>query len=279
MEKKEPQLIPVQYVPICEEEEIDLKEIIKTILRYKKFIVIFTLTITLLTTIYVYLQKPIYKITADVEVGYYNLITKNEIIKYYFLDPYYVITYINNKYPQAKANLKKEMPNIPKKEVPNIIEINILNYSNKEAINNLQLILKDIHSQENKKIQSFISFKKQKIKILNNQINTLYKQIKSIKSKLNSTKDPQIYQTLLNTISNYLTQIQNLKLKIIQLKSQISPTYITKTHVIGNIKKQDKPIKPKRKLIITVAFITSLILSIFLIFFIEFIKSLKEEKE
>ncbi len=274
MEKKEPQLIPVQYVPICEEEEIDLKEIIKTILKYKKFIVIFTFTITLLTTIYVYLQKPIYKITANVEVGYYNLITNNR--KYYFLDPNYVVTYFNskytqkNKYPQAKANLKK---------VPNIIEINIFNYSNKEAINNLQLILKDIHSQENKKIQNFISFKKQEIKILNNQINTIYKQIKFLKSQLNLTKDSQIYQILLNTISNYLTQIQNLKLKIIQLKSQISPTYITKTHVIGNIKKQDKPIKPKRKLIITVAFITSLILSIFLIFFIEFIKSLKEEKE
>ena len=39
----EPKMVPVQYIPIQpEEDEIDLKELIKTILKHKIFIIIFT---------------------------------------------------------------------------------------------------------------------------------------------------------------------------------------------------------------------------------------------
>lgn len=51
------------------------------------------------------------------------------------------------------------------------------------------------------------------------------------------------------------------------------------TKIISDIKVGNHPINaPKKKLIVTVSFVTSLILAIFLVFFIEFIKTFKEEK-
>ena len=50
------------------------------------------------------------------------------------------------------------------------------------------------------------------------------------------------------------------------------------TKQIGDITISNEPInKPKKSLIITVAFVTGFILSIFLVFFIEFIRTLKKE--
>ncbi|XPS39436.1 hypothetical protein ACN2C3_07205 [Aliarcobacter butzleri] len=51
------------------------------------------------------------------------------------------------------------------------------------------------------------------------------------------------------------------------------------TKQIGDIIISNEPInKPKKSLIITVAFVTGFILSIFLVFFIEFVRSLKKEE-
>ena len=50
------------------------------------------------------------------------------------------------------------------------------------------------------------------------------------------------------------------------------------TEQIGDIKISEESInKPKKALIVTVAFITGFILSIFLLFFIKFIQSIKKE--
>lgn len=51
------------------------------------------------------------------------------------------------------------------------------------------------------------------------------------------------------------------------------------TEVVGKIIINDSAIKPKKKLIVIVAFITGLILSIFLVFLIEFIRGFKEEEK
>jgi uncharacterized protein involved in exopolysaccharide biosynthesis len=47
---------------------------------------------------------------------------------------------------------------------------------------------------------------------------------------------------------------------------------------VGAILTNDYPAKPKKKLIIIVAFITGLILSVFLVFVIEFFRGFKENE-
>ncbi|WP_024787503.1 GNVR domain-containing protein [Lebetimonas sp. JH369] len=70
-------------------------------------------------------------------------------------------------------------------------------------------------------------------------------------------------------------QIENLKNQIVQINLALKNTFAAKE--IGKPLMFDHPIKPKKKLIIILAFITGFILSIFLAFFIEFIKGFKEE--
>lgn len=50
------------------------------------------------------------------------------------------------------------------------------------------------------------------------------------------------------------------------------------SELVGKILVNDNSIKPKKKLIILVSFITGFILSIFIVFFLNFIRTFKEEK-
>ena len=53
-----------------QEDEIDLKELFETILKYKYFITLFTLFITILAGVYVYVKTPIYEIKSNVQAGH-----------------------------------------------------------------------------------------------------------------------------------------------------------------------------------------------------------------
>ena len=67
---------------------------------------------------------------------------------------------------------------------------------------------------------------------------------------------------------------ENIKLEALK----ISQNNINNFSLIGEIITNEHPIKPKKKLIVVVAFITGLILSIFIVFFMQFISNMKEEK-
>ncbi|GAX86848.1 conserved hypothetical protein [Lebetimonas natsushimae] len=276
MDKKQQQIIPIQYIPVtqCEEDEIDLKELIKTILKYKKFIVIFTLLITFLAALYAFLKTPVYETKAYFQIGYFNnvnriSINKTYIDKTYIIDPQALKVYIQNNFPNVNANFIKN--------TKNILNLKIETFSNKEGLNYLNKILSFIHKKEDKKLNVYIKNIKSKINILKDYSKTLQNQIKNLKQQLKTTKDPDIYKSILDNIAKYQKETVTTKLKIADLENQISPVNITKTHIIGKIIQHNHPVKPKKKLIITVAFITGFILSIFLVFFIEFVKNFKEE--
>jgi LPS O-antigen subunit length determinant protein (WzzB/FepE family) len=65
--------------------------------------------------------------------------------------------------------------------------------------------------------------------------------------------------------------------QIDDLHLQISSHNIQPTKQIGKIITNENPMKPKKRLIVVVAFVTGLVLSIFLVFFMEFIRSFKDE--
>ncbi len=70
-----------------------------------------------------------------------------------------------------------------------------------------------------------------------------------------------------------------LKEKIQQLIYSMSSQNIQNSKVIGEYIIKESPIKPKKKLIVIVAFITGLMLSVFLAFFLEFLTGIRREKE
>lgn len=62
------------------------------------------------------------------------------------------------------------------------------------------------------------------------------------------------------------------------LQKSLLPHNYKNSAVVGEIMVNEYPIKPKKRLIVAVSFVTSLILSIFGIFFVEFIKGFREEE-
>ncbi|KLE04658.1 hypothetical protein AF78_07965 [Aliarcobacter butzleri L353] len=59
----------MQNQKYLQEDEIDLKELFKTIWSYKKFILIFTFIVTVLSIIYVSLKAPIYQVKSVIKIG------------------------------------------------------------------------------------------------------------------------------------------------------------------------------------------------------------------
>ena len=280
--KQETKLVPIQYIPVQpEEDEIDLKELIKTILKHKKFIVIFTLMITALATVYAFLKRPVYEVKASIQLGYiYSNSNSNSNSKLYLLDPYSTKIYLENIYKKDKYS---QLPyptiniNTPKRVI-DIYNLNIQAYSNNDCEAYLNKIINDLKQKESKKLKSIKLDLNKQIEILKNANHRFENELIELNKKLKTTKNAQIYATILNNISQIQSQITKNQLKIADLQNKLSPSNTTLTHIIGNIKKSPNPIKPKKKLIITVAFITAFILSIFLVFFIEFIRSFKESE-
>ena len=282
MKEKRNEIIPVQYIAVqqCNEnDEIDLKELIKTILKYKKFILIFTTIVTLLAVVYVNIKKPIYEISTNIETGYINTYTQDGVVKKYFMQPNTLKIYIESVFDQ-KDNPIKSYPRVTTsivKGTKDILNIKIDAYSNKEALNYLNKIINDIHSKENKQINAYKNLLVQEIKVLQDSKKQLILNKQNYLHKIKTLNNAQTISTLLQAISDIENQLLTINEKIVNLKAKVSSVNIKNTQIIGKIKKKDSPIKPKKKLIVIVAFITSFILSIFLVFFIEFIKSFKEE--
>ena len=190
----------MQENKILNEDEIDLRELFKTIWDKRFFIIIFTFIITLISFIYVLLKNPtpVYEGNLSVQIG--EIQSEN----------------FGNKIIETPQNLSyilevefKVNPNIAK-GTTSILEIK---YSNEDKAR-IKTILEDV--------KNFIITKHE------------------------------------NDTSFYKNKIM--------------------TKQIGDIKISEEAInKPKKSLIVTVAFITGFILSIFLVFFIQFIQSIKKE--
>ncbi len=308
-----------------EEDEIDLRELLKTILKYKKFIVLFTFMVTLLTVIYAYMATPIYEAKALIEIGSYKKLNNNNNVV--FLDtPARLKALLNVIFIDAYKNKKNKIKWIETIKIPKGTKTFI--EATSRAIDN------KLAKEQIREVVTFIQ--KKHIKILNDtkenrllQIKQIDKQVKNIKNfdlplilkniqKLK--KDIQFYKTsilelsqkqkklagsditfstlllmqqkdaketlfkLEDKLAQFEQQEKSLDLKIDQLeyrkniiKDLLKPYNYKNTEISGQIITNDHPVKPKKKLIIAVAFIVGLILSIFLVFFIEFIKSFKEE--
>lgn len=100
-----------------------------------------------------------------------------------------------------------------------------------------------------------------------------------------TTADAALAGIYIIQISQNQTQVQSLQARISALEEKkynialsISPLKIKQTQIVGEVEVLNKPIKPKKALIVIVSFISSLLLAIFLAFFLEFLRTLKEER-
>lgn len=188
-----------QYI---EEDEIDLREVWKTIVKRKWFIIIFTSIVTIIALIY---------------------------------------TYTKNPTPIYSGNMMIEIGEV-RSEGTNLETI--------DNVNNLKNILE----------------KKYSVSV------TVPKRTNNLIVISSSNEDKKLIK------DNILSSLDFI-IKRHQLKIELFDKYIM-TKQLGKLTISNTPINiPKKKLIVTVAFVTGFILSIFLVFFMQFVQGFKEEKD
>ena len=129
-----------------EEEEIDLRELFKIIWQSKKFIILFTFVITLLSVIYVLFKNPIpiYKGTLLVEIG--EIKTNDSIFP---IDNPNNLKYILEAEAEAEAEVS-----IPKK-TNKLIQINVKDISKEQIENRINTLYKKLIERQNNKIKMY----------------------------------------------------------------------------------------------------------------------------
>ena len=302
-----------------EEDEIDLKELFKTIWAKKIFIVIFTLVVTILAGFYAYSKTPIYEAKALLEIGEYK---KNPVDDAVALEKKLSTIFID-----MEKNLKDKTSQISNisvvKGLKNFLEIKSESTSNEEAKNEIlkvltfvqnehEKILDDVKKQKEMELRNIdlqiSDIKSKSVDLIDKKIENNIKNLKSLEEQLKQidenlkkidTLNPSLAALKLmekRDITNSINTItiQNFELeskkdelltttlykleeskKIIELS--LLPHNYKNTQIVGEIMTNDFPTKPKKILIVAVAFVTGFIISIFLVFFIQFIQGIRKE--
>jgi uncharacterized protein involved in exopolysaccharide biosynthesis len=304
------------YQPNCvEEDEIDLKELFATIWKHKIFIAVFVFIVTSLAIVYVLNKPNVYKVQtilspqeqsktpslgglaslasmAGVNIGgssgitpdvafksllddyafMKKFITKNKIDKklldpnlqkdYIFAmnnDSVYKFFHLEEKDNNKKINFYSDIYLPVKDEISittdkktGLITVSVMDASRKFAYDLLNKFLEDATNE-----------------LINRNLKNTNAKIAKYETELKKTDNIELKAELAKLISNLIKQ------KVYINSSKYYKVTVVTDPYIPDVK--DKA-KPKRALIVIVAFITSFILGIFLVFFIEFIRGKKEEK-
>ena len=297
-----------------EEDEIDLKELFKTIWAKKIFIVIFTLVVTILAGFYAYSKTPIYEAKALLEIGEYK---KNPVDDAVALEKKLSTIFID-----MEKNLKdktSEISNISVvKGLKNFLEIKSESTSNEEAKNEIlkvltfvqnehEKILDDVKKQKEMELRNIdlqiSDIKSKSVDLIDKKIENNIKNLKSLEEQLkqideNLKKIDSLNPSLaalklmekrditnsINTITIQNFELESKKDELLtttlyklEESKQIAESLLLShnyknTQIVGEIMTNDFPTKPKKILIVAVAFVTGFIISIFLVFLFNFIK-------
>ena len=183
---------------------------------------------------------------------------------------------VNQIYQNNKENIDSSSLTISSLQMVNYQNL-ILNSQNK--VEDLKIEIETITNEiipnllrEKKNIQD-VTIKDLQLKIdnINNiSIVNLEREKKNIQDDTLRQLEYKLKVDLPNRKVKLLEQIE-------QAKFLNSKQNIQNSKVIGQYIVKNYPIKPKKKLIVTVAFTTGFILSIFLVFFLEFINNMRKE--
>ncbi len=308
-----------------QEDEIDLKELFKTLWDNKKFITIFTSLVTLASVLYVLAVTPMYEVRALVEIGNYKLDNNNTVV----LDnaPQLEKKLSTIFIDMLKSSTDKEYTisaiTVPK-GMTNFLEIKSEAKSNDEAIKGIDKVLAFIQDEHQKTLDDvkqkrefelhnidlqIADIKEKKVNLLDKKIELqkqnledLQKQLKLVDSNLQNIQslNPSLaalkliekkdISSSIISISSQLFDMENQRDELLTtaiykleenkkfIETLLLPHNYKNTQIVGDIITNKSPIKPKKSLIVVVAFVSGFILSLFLVFFIQFIRNFKEEK-
>jgi len=202
-----------------QEDEIDLKELFKILIRYKIFITISTLIITLSSITYAYSKTPIYEVKSNIQVGNIgeNLIVEPEIL----VKTLNIVFNVEDKF-SSKEKFVSEVTNIfTIKKLKNFIEIRTQGISNEEALKKNKEVVVFIKNSYQPKIDQHIKEIKYSIEDAKRAISNVDNfEIKNIEQSIKLLKEQEIVK-IDEEIKRLKEQdIKKLKQKIKLLKTQ-----------------------------------------------------------
>lgn len=309
-----------------QEDEIDLRELFRTLVKNKKIIILVTLAITLSAVVYALMAPKVYEAKAIIKIGEYALEGTNKkvtVADASELSKELEILFIDILKNKKERDASIENITLPKNQ-KNFLEITANGFSNETVKAEVQKVVdyvqennkkilddvKNIHEAKAKQIEGRLMILKTKtLPMLNEKIDRYKKDIKNyevnfldVQNNLKSIKNsnPTLATMQINE-QRYLAdiliklkdsleefegkknnieviKIEELEEELKSLRVLMEPYNYKNSEVVGAIMTNDYAIKPKKRLIVVVAFVTGLILSIFLVFFLEFIRGTKEEK-
>lgn len=157
------------------EDEIDLKELIKTVWNYKLFIIIFTGLVTILAIVYALIKTPIYEAKAIVKIGEYKDVAKNS--KVVIDDANNLVTKLNVLYIDLYKNQndrKQWIENISTlKKNKDFISIISQGLSNELAILEAQSVVSYIKEEHERTLSEVLENKQSELNQIDKQINKI----------------------------------------------------------------------------------------------------------
>ncbi|WP_216081156.1 Wzz/FepE/Etk N-terminal domain-containing protein [Aliarcobacter butzleri] len=220
----------MQNQKYLQEDEIDLKELFKTLWSYKKFILIFTFIVTVLSIIYVSLKTPTYQVTALVELGSYKTESDQDVI----IDN---ADNLSKKLTTIFIDLRKNVENknfeitkiVTVKGMKNFIEISSEALSNTQAIEGLNEVIEHIKSEHSKLLDDV----KEKNEFQLKNISLSIKNIEEDKL-VNIEKKIELYQQNILNLEEQMVSVTETLKNINRLDPAISALKLMEKRDISN---------------------------------------------
>lgn len=178
-------------VSSLQEDEIDLKELFKILIRYKVFIFIFTFVVTISAIFYTLSKTPIYEVKSNVQVGYIgeNLIVAPDTL----IKTLNIVFNVEDKM-SSTSNFVSEVTSIStNKNLKNFIEVKTEAISNEVALKKNKEVVDFINKSYQPKIEQYITETKNSIENAKRVIKRIDDfEIKNIEQKIKKLKEEVI---------------------------------------------------------------------------------------
>lgn len=220
----------MQNQKYLQDDEIDLKELFKTIWSYKKFILVFTFIVTILSILYVSSKTPIYQVTALVELGSYKTESNEDVI---IDNADNLSKKLNTIFIDLRKNVENKNFEITKigtaKEIKNFIEISSEASSNTQAIEGLNEVIEHIKSEHSKLLDDV----KEKNEFQLKNISLSIKNIEEDKL-VNIEKKIELYQQNILNLEEQMVSVTETLKNINKLDPAISALKLMEKRDISN---------------------------------------------
>ncbi|BBG65015.1 lipopolysaccharide biosynthesis [Hydrogenimonas sp.] len=267
-----------------EEDEIDLRRLWQTVVRRKAVLFGVTAFVMIAAVVYLLVTKPVYEAKALIQIGSIN--------SKLFETPASLKSKLEMIYHVNDKNIEQEYPRIysvstPKKS-EDLIGLSLYGLNNEEAIRMAREVYNSIVSKHRKIIDSFTELQKRHLaqveaeaKRLKSEIGRQTELIESQKELMKQAlqsgnrEEAGLISAEYSKNLEKLFALQGLLSKTLErintIELSLSPLNVKETRLVGDIVTYDHPVKPKVKLVLAVAFISGLMLGLFILFFMEFI--------